>query len=461
MEKRLFGRRYELNPTQEQLDLVKKHCRMVARAKNRLIYMWKQRKTISPKPPRKAKGKAKHWIRVHKNQWNDPFRWFLTFRHGRERLPSVSPESLKKRIVRIINHLYSYEGIWRNAVDAGLSDVVNTINRFYSGLCRPPRFIHVEKHNSIGVKNRVSDIGRIDNEFLIVSKSIGGTYLMKKQPIIDAPIRSIKFRVVGDRLFASCLYEAEPPRKYRKPNKLALTIDFNMQSCTVFDRKRFAKGLTDLKEAAIREELKIAKLQRQGKRMVGYLNHETGQKQKPSRRYRKLQKKISKAWFDRANRLNDLRHKFTTAIVEACAHIGYQHDNLKGMQKSRPSSDGKKRRPPQMGKSILHMGIGEIIRQLDYKGLWAGRKILDCQGATSKTCSLCGYVNCAITPLCTAHIARTRKQGGMMTCFNCNETYDRDENATRNMMEQLIVFFFIKNPPDSHSPPKTSSRNVQ
>lgn len=446
---RLFARKYELNPTEEQLKLVKLHCLMTARAKNRLIYLWKRRKTTSRKPPKKAKGKAKHWRLIHLNQWNDPhnFCWFLTFRHGRERIPLQTATQLKQRVIRRLNDFRSYDGIWRNCVDAGLTDVVNTIDRFYQGLCRPPRFCHADKHNCIGVKNRLSDKGYIENGFLIVSPSIGGTFLMKKQPIIDAPIRNIRFRVEGNRLFAVCLYETAVPRKYKRPNKQALAIDFNMHSCTVGDiRGNKAKGLADLKLLAKKEERRIATLQREGRRKKGYIDPTTGKryidpitgkKKKPSRRYLKHQKKISKAWFDRGNRVNDLRHKFSTAIVEAGASIGFQHDNIKGMQKKRPSSDGKKRKPPQLGKSILHMGNGEIIRQIRYKGDWAGRRIIDCKGATSKTCFLCGYVNCSETPLCTAHIARSRKQNGMIECFNCHARYDRDHNAVDNMMKQI------------------------
>ena len=432
----LFARKYEIEYTPEQFQLIKGLCLRSAKASNRLIWLWKSYKTPMDRPPKKAKGKRKHWRLIHKNEWNNP-NWFLTFRHGRERLRTIGPDELKKRVVKNINYLSVYDDVWRNVIDKGLENTVDTVKRFYRGICRPPRFKNSKSQMSIGVKNRKSDKGEIDDDgYLVVSPSAGGRFKLKEKPI-EAPINAITFRIVGKRLFAVCLYETNIQRDYGKPNKKWLTVDFGMQKSTVFDDKRYATVLQDVRQCAEIEHKKIAKLQRESKRKQGYLDHDTGRRQKPSRKTKKHEKKIQKLWFNRNNKLNDLRHNFSTMLVEAGKTIGYQHDNLKGMQKKKKSKDGKTRKPPQMGKSLLLMGIGEVIRQIEYKAGWAGRTAIDLKGATSKTCYHCRHKNCNKTVNCAAHIGNPYPTPREIKCSNCGRVFDRDKNAVRNMMRQL------------------------
>ena len=435
---KLFARKYELEYTDEQFKLIKELCLRSAKASNRLIWLWKSYKTPSPRPPKKAKGKYKHWRLIHKNEWSNQ-NWFLTFRHGRERLRPISADELKKRVVKNIHHLSVYDGVWRNVIDKALGNTVDTINRFYKGICRPPRYKNSKSQMSIGVKNRKSDKGEITEDgCLLVSASAGGKFKLKEKPI-NAPINAITFRIVFNRLFAICLYETNVQRDYGKPNKKRLTVDFGMQKATVFDGKRYATALQDVRQCAEKEHQRVSKLQKEAKRKRGYLDHDTRRRQRPSRKMKKHEKKVKKVWFNRNNRLDDLRHKFSTMLVESGQTIGYQHDNLKGMQRKRKSKDGKTRKPPQMGRSMLLMGIGEIIRQIEYKSEWANRIAVDLKGATSKTCYYCKHKNCAKTVNCPANIGNPYPSLREIQCGKCRRIFDRDKNAVRNMMEQLKV----------------------
>ncbi|EEL0575558.1 transposase, partial [Salmonella enterica] len=81
-------------------------------------------------------------------------------------------------------------------------------------------------------------------------------------------------------------------------------------------------------------------------------------------------------------------------------------------------------RNPSLSKAIADASWGELVRQLQYKGEWAGRSVvaIDQFFPSSKRCSCCGFTMKKM-PL------DVRK----WQCPECGTDHDRDVNAARNI----------------------------
>ena len=78
----------------------------------------------------------------------------------------------------------------------------------------------------------------------------------------------------------------------------------------------------------------------------------------------------------------------------------------------------------RLAKSIVDVSLYEFVRQITYKGEWAGRTIVfvDRWYPSSKTCFHCKYVNQNLT-------LNDRE----WECPGCNRVLDRDFNASQNI----------------------------
>ncbi|WP_426507495.1 RNA-guided endonuclease InsQ/TnpB family protein [Serratia proteamaculans] len=81
-------------------------------------------------------------------------------------------------------------------------------------------------------------------------------------------------------------------------------------------------------------------------------------------------------------------------------------------------------RNPKLSKAIADAGWGELVRQLQYKGEWAGRSIvaIDPYFPSSKRCSCCGFT-----------MKKMPLDVRQWICPECGEPHDRDINAARNI----------------------------
>lgn len=147
------------------------------------------------------------------------------------------------------------------------------------------------------------------------------------------------------------------------------------------------------------------------KRLKG-LGRGLARKQKGSNNRRKWKLKIARAYERVANQRNDFLHKFTTGVVAAFAVICIEDLNLAGLCKTR------------LAKSFHDAGIGEAVRQLEYKTSWAGTALrkVDRFFASSKLCSCCGAKNDLL-----------KLSDREWDCLNCCANHDRDFNAAMNI----------------------------
>ena len=148
-------------------------------------------------------------------------------------------------------------------------------------------------------------------------------------------------------------------------------------------------------------EKQLVKLQRQ-------LSH----KEKRSKNYYKIKKKIALCHEKIKNTRKDYLHKVSHEIISENQVIISENLQIKNMVKNH-----------HLARSIIDVSWYELTRQLGYKAKWNGRKYIkiDTFYASSQICSACGYQNSDTKDLSV----RT------WICPKCGAEHDRDINAAK------------------------------
>ena len=133
----------------------------------------------------------------------------------------------------------------------------------------------------------------------------------------------------------------------------------------------------------------------------------------PSQRWVKADAERNRVHHRVANLREDALHQLTTTLAREYGTIVVEDLNVAGMVANR-----------RLARHIADAGFGRIRRQLAYKTVWNGGRMIVANRwlASSKTCSGCGVAKAKL-PLS----ART------FCCEACGLTLDRDHNAARNL----------------------------
>jgi putative transposase len=111
----------------------------------------------------------------------------------------------------------------------------------------------------------------------------------------------------------------------------------------------------------------------------------------------------------------DVQHKATTALVAAASAVVTEDLNVSGMVRNR-----------HLALSISDAGWGEIVRQIGYKCLWAGKAHIKAGSfePSTQTCSACG-----------SRLTGERKLRLHQRTYRCacGAVHDRDRNAATNL----------------------------
>jgi len=137
-------------------------------------------------------------------------------------------------------------------------------------------------------------------------------------------------------------------------------------------------------------------------------------KQKGSKNREKARIKVAKVHLKISDSRKDFLHKLTTDLVRENQTIAVESLAVKNLVKNR-----------QLALAISDSGWSELIRQLDYKCLWYGRKLvkIDQWFPSSKRCSNCGHI-----------VDKMPLNIRDWQCPNCGINHDRDVNAGKNIL---------------------------
>ena len=151
-------------------------------------------------------------------------------------------------------------------------------------------------------------------------------------------------------------------------------------------------------------------------------------KKKFSENWQKVVKKTARIHTKISNIRKDYLHKLSTEICKNHAIIFVEDLKVANMSKSakgdldNPGTNVKAK--SGLNRSILDQGWGDFRRQLTYKSLWLGGKVVAVPAHyTSQTCSACGYVS-----------KENRINQERFCCLTCNHKENADINAAKNIL---------------------------
>ena len=203
-------------------------------------------------------------------------------------------------------------------------------------------------------------------------------------------------RDASGRYFASCLCEFEPQPLPVSPRTVG--VDMGLTHLAILS--------TGEKIASARHTAKYAAKLARAQRQLARCKKGSANRKKAKRRVARLHAKIADARLD-------YLHKLSRRLIDENQVVCVETLNVAGMLRNR-----------SLAKAISDAAWGELVRQLEYKAAWAGRRLIriDRWHPSSKRCHACGHV-----------VDRLPLDVRAWTCPSCEIVHDRDVNAARNV----------------------------
>lgn len=228
-----------------------------------------------------------------------------------------------------------------------------------------------------------------------------GYVRIKQHREFDGIIKSVTVsQVPGGKYYVSILVETEHMELPHTANQIGLDLGIK-DLCITSDGYKFENPKTLKKH-----EINLTKLQRQ-------LAH----KEKGSKNFHKIKRKIARCHEKITNIRKDNLHKISHQLISDNQVIVSENLAVSNMIKNH-----------NLAKSIADCSWYELIRQLEYKAKWNNRQYIkvDTFYASSQLCGMCGYKNTDVKNLAI------RK----WSCPVCGTEHDRDINASQNILAE-------------------------
>ncbi len=332
---------------------------------------------------------------------------------------SLSLKDMKKGLVNLQKEYEWLKGADSCALRTSLEDLDDGYTRFFNKQGRHPKFKN--KHSRCTYRTnciRSSYKGKnysnikIDlNTGIIKLPKIGYIPIRGYRNLKELPGRIINVTVSRDngRYYVSVCVEVDTDiPEFRLRN--AVGIDLGVKNLVVT-----SDGVKYSAMKAIRKYEKKIK----------GLNRWLARCQKESKNRVKVIKKLQVAYRKLRNSRKYYTHLITSTLVRENDIIVTENLNVQDMIKN---SNNK------MPKYLSDSCFGEIIRQLEYKCCWQGKKLIKVPTyyASSQICNVCKNKNKKVKNL------NIRK----WECSSCGCINDRDINASLNILEEGIFSYY-------------------
>jgi putative transposase len=173
-------------------------------------------------------------------------------------------------------------------------------------------------------------------------------------------------------------------------------------------------GLADLAVLSTGEKIANPCHLRRGERRLAHLQRCLCRKRKGSRNRAKARRQVARMHARIADQRRDGQHQLTTRIIRENQAVCVESLAVKNMVRNR-----------SLAKAISDAGWGALVRQLEYKAAWFGRRLvkIDRWNPSSKTCHARGHV-----------LNELPLDVRVWTCPGCGLWHDRDINAAKNIL---------------------------
>lgn len=231
---------------------------------------------------------------------------------------------------------------------------------------------------------------------IFMAKSKEALNIRWSRPLPCEPSTITISKDTAGRYFVSCLCEFEPVSLPITASTVG--IDVGLKDLFVTD--------TGFKTGNPRHTAKYAK-------RLALLQRRLSKKQKGSKNRAKARAKVARIHAKIADCRMDNLHKLSRKLINENQVVCVESLKVKNMIRN-----------PKLSKAIADAGWGELVRQLEYKGEWAGRTVvaIDQFFPSSKRCSGCGYT-----------MSKMALNVRSWVCPECGANHDRDVNAAKNI----------------------------
>ena len=231
---------------------------------------------------------------------------------------------------------------------------------------------------------------------LYMAKSKTPSDVRWSRPLPCAPSTVTISKDAAGRYFVSCLCEFEPASL--PVTAKTVGIDVGLKDLFVTD--------TGFKTGNPRHTAKYAK-------RLALLQRRLSKKQKGSKNRAKARAKIARIHAKISDCRLDGLHKLSRKLINENQVVCVESLKVKNMIRN-----------PKLSKAIADAGWSKFVRQLQYKGEWAGRSVvaIDPFFPSTKRCSACGHT-----------LPKLALNVRLWTCPECAATHDRDVNAAKNI----------------------------
>lgn len=375
MTKTIKGYKFRLYPTNEQIEYFNKCFGSV-----RYIYNW-------------ANNRSQEYFKETMT--------FLQNNPDEKRNKTLSKYDLNKELTQLKNEKEWLNEVNSQALEAAIEDFTLAREKFFKKKGGYPKF--KSKHDTVcSFTNRQNVKISIANQTIKIPKLKtlikGVIHRSFEGEIKIATIR----RTPTGKYYASLSVEETiqipdvPPIKEERTLGLDLgLIDIVVTS----DNQRFSNHKTLAKSLSM-----LKKRQQQLSRS-----------KKGSNRRKQKKLTVAKIHEKIINVRADQHYQVITELVNREGIDSYVVEdlNIKGMVKNK-----------KLARTISDAGWGGLVRKLEYKAKWSGKRVVKCDRffPSTKTCSSCGNV-----------IKKLKLSVRKWNCPDCRTHHDRDQNAAINI----------------------------
>lgn len=161
---------------------------------------------------------------------------------------------------------------------------------------------------------------------------------------------------------------------------------------------------------------------------IKYLQRQLSRREKYKPNWQKTKQKLNKVHTKVSNKRKHHLHQISHKLSKNHAMIVVEDLNIANMVRSAKGTAQKHgknvKQKSGLNRSILRQGLGELIRQIEYKQEWRGGIVVAINPKyTSQKCSKCGHIH-----------KDNRKSQSNFTCLNCKHSENADINAAKNIL---------------------------
>ena len=174
-------------------------------------------------------------------------------------------------------------------------------------------------------------------------------------------------------------------------------------------------GLGDVVVPSDGPRVPAPRFYRRAQRTLRRAQRTHSRRRKGSRNKAKARARVARIHQRIANQRAHFCHDLTTKLIKNHQAVCIEDLNVRGLARTK------------LATSFYDAALGQIRRQLVYKGEWSGTHVVvvDRFFPSTQLCSVCGYKNTALT-----------LEDRAWTCPVCGTTHDRDLNAAVNIKKE-------------------------